>query len=550
MKFSQAFLAVAAMLALVSCGKKDSGADFDNDAANPASASPLEADFRLEDGRPLDVDALLALSGNDGRATYERATFDEGLGATVIANLRFADKDDGEGVLIERAELYGVDIEAIDRVTEGEGGPDAPFETIFEKVRLLNVSAEGFDDDEATFSIGGVEFDKLAVRRGGAESDSVGNEAARFFNAVSLGGLYLKDASLTMHKADAPNMTVLAPDLRVVGLAGGKLAGIIANGLEYEMNQTDASRAAMDDAMGPQAAILMNGPMRAFLAPANQRMKVRSLEWRGINLSGLMAWGLKGETPPASARDLIDLGVMKASEMESFIDDRRVATVGETSITAAKFAWLVPSDVAFDAKRAVTDFTAYAPETETEIVAVLKDHGLDNVASEGFAQWRWNPKNGAADLDYAANADGLADFSLAFGVDGAKLDAIAEAQANGDGATLRELAALRAFHLVLKDDTVLDVLFALSALQTGQAPEGLREAAPAMLRLTGAQFAARSPEFSDYIDAVANFIAEGGTLEIKAAPPEPVLLTSIAAMGAAPETLPDALGLTVTHTAK
>lgn len=552
MTYSKILLAGAAALALVACGKKDD-AGPGGEAAKVSAESPLEKSFRLEDAEPVDIDALLALMPEDGRPAYDSAEFDDRLGATVVTNLRFADADDGESVAVERAEFYGVDLDAVERVKSAkDAGPDAPFETLFRKVRLMNMSAVGFEEEDATFSIGGIEFDRLAVRQGGVKGDGAGNEAARFFNAVDLGGLYFQDIAVETKAGDAPAVVMSAPDLRLVGLSGGKLGALIANDLEYQFSQTDESIAAMSEAMGPQAAMLMGSPLKALIAPDSQRVFVKTLEWRGADLSGLMAWGLKGEAPPASERDLIDLGTMKAAGMDTFIEGRKVATIKEATISAAEFTWLIPSKIRADTKGAVTDFTAYLPETETAALEILKEHGLDKVEGDGYAEWAWNPKSGVGDLEYVANTEGLADLAMGFGVGGLKLSDIAAAQESGDGDAVAAAAAFRNLSLTVKDEKALDVLFALSAQQMGGGTaEDLRQSAPAMIRLSGAQAAQMNPRIAGYVDAVANFVAQGGTLEISARPEDPVSAATLQQTGqTAPQTLPDVLNLTVTHKKK
>ncbi|MEO1137017.1 MAG: hypothetical protein AAFW68_10495, partial [Pseudomonadota bacterium] len=143
MKFSNALLAGVAALALSACGKKDEAvegpqSETTRQATNADAASPLDASFSLDDAGPVDIDALLALMPEESRPSYETATFDDALGATVVENMRFADAQDGEAVTVRRAEFYGVDMEAIGRVRDAEGASaDAPFETVFQKVRFF-----------------------------------------------------------------------------------------------------------------------------------------------------------------------------------------------------------------------------------------------------------------------------------------------------------------------------------------------------------------------------------------------------------------------------
>jgi hypothetical protein len=555
MKLSNILLAGVAALALVSCGKKEGAGGPSSEtsaaAAKADAGSPLDRSFSLKGGAPVEIDEVLALLPEDSRPSYESASFDDALGATVVQNLRFADADDGEAVTVARAEFYGVDMDAVARVRAAEkAGADAPFETIFEKVRLLDIASEGLEEEgEAVrMTIGGVEFDKLQIRQGGVEGDGEGDEAARFFNAINLAGLYFKDLSFATESAEAPTIVMSAPDFRLVGVGGGKLGAIIANGVEYDVKQSEASLAAMREAMGPQAAMLLSGPLAGFIAPESQHVKTETLEWRNIDLSGLLSWGLKGEEPPLTATDLIDLGTMKASNIETFINGKRAAKVAEANMTAGEFTWIAPSNIRVDSKGVVYDFTAYVPDTEEEAVKVLKDHGLDNVKGDGTASWVWNAKTGVADLNYVANMEKFANFDVSMGFDDFKLEEIAAAMEDGDEDALLTKGAFKNFTLTLEDDRALDAIFALAALQMGGTGEDLRASVPAMIRLSGAQAAQMNPRISGYVNALAEFVAKGGSLNIAATPAEPVPFATLQATGStAPQTLPDVIDLKVTH---
>lgn len=556
MKFSNVLLAGVAALALAACGKNDKAAEGPQSetsaqAAKADAGSPLDTRFTLKNAEPVDIDAFLELFPADSRPTYDAATFDKSIGATVVENLRFADAEDGEGVIVSRAEFFGLDMDALERVRSAENtGANAPFETIFDKVRLHDIVSQGLADGEEAveMTIDGVEFDKLQIRQGGVEGDGAGDEGARFVNAVNLAGIYLKNFSMTTATPDAPAVVMSAPDLRFVGLGGGKLGAVIANDVQYEVAQTPESLAAMTEAMGPQAAMFLSGPLAGFIAPEKQQVKMKTLEWRNIDFSGLLPWGLKSETPPMTEENLIDLGTMKATGMETFINGKRAATVAEATMTAGEFTWLAPSNLRFDSKGVVYDFTAYVPTAEEAAVKTLKDHGLDNVKGSGSAAWVWNSKSGAADLTYTATMEKVADVKAAFGFSNLKIAELAAAMEEGETDAVLNQGALKGFSLEVKDEKALDAVFALAALQMGGAGEDLRQSAPAMIRLSGAQAAQMNPRISGYVNAFADFIAKGGSLKIAAAPAEPVAFTALQATTAtAPQTFPDVINLTVTH---
>ncbi len=569
-------LAGLAALSLISCGQKDKAegprSETSAQAAKANAASPLDKDFRLKEAAPLDVDVFFALMPKKSRPTYESAEFDKKLGATVVNNLRFADANDGEGVTVERAEFYGVDMDAIERISSAgdnaEGAEtensaelarrltfgdlsaaNGPFETVIQKVRLLNVTTEGFDDEAAPeIKIGGIEVDQLQIRQGGLRPYGIGNMPAGYINSVNVAGLYFKDISVIAEGDEAGAISFAAPDLRFVGIGGGKLNTIIANDFEYEMTQTDASRAMMLQSMGPQAGFLLNGPLGAFIAPENQRVKMKSFAWRGIDFSGLLSFALRGEEPPLTAEDLIDLGTVTAADMETFIAGKRAAIIKEATVSAAEFTWLVPSKIRADSKGAIYDFTAYVPDTEEAMLATIREHGLDDVKGDGYIEWVWNADNGAADFDYVVNMDGLADLSIALGFAGLDLDEMGAAMAEGESDVVSTHGAFKSFSFNITDDKALDAIFALAALQMGGSGEDLRLSAPAMIRLSGAQAAQMNPRISNYVNALADFIAKGGALEISAKPAEPVAFTTLESTGnRAPQTLPDVLELDVTH---
>jgi hypothetical protein len=562
MKLKPILLAATAALALGACGKKEgAGAPETKSSAAAARAdagSPLDAPYRLKDAEALDVDALLALLPEGARPAYDSAKFDAALGATVLTNLRFVDQnpdDDIEfdGVAIDRAELYGVDMEAVERIKAAtDAAVDAPFEKVFDKVRLFGLKPVNAEDRNV-MTVGAAELDGFRLRQGGFKDGD--ENPAFFFNAFDLAGLYFKDIDADAAEgegAGASDFAFKAKDLRFVGLGGGKLSAVIANGFEYEIEQSDEARAALLQSMGGPAAALLGGPLKGFIAPNHQRVVVKSFEWRGADMSGLMAYGLKREKPPLSARDLIDLGTARIVGTETYIDGRLAAIAAESTIDAFEFTWLAPSKFRSTAKGAEYDFTAYVAPEEEEAIAILKKHGLDKVKGEGAMSWDWDAGKGDAALVSDFKSTQLADFSLDFAMNGLALDKISALLDEGEANPVVKLGAFKGFGLKIADKMLLDVGFELGALgMEGTSADDLRQSAPAMIRLSGMQAAAMSPRIGGYVDAIANFVEQGGTIEIAARPQSPVALEAIdAASEAGPQTIPDLINLTVTHTPK
>ncbi len=549
-------LAGVAALALGGCGKKD-GAGAPETKSSAAAAqtnagSPLDAPFALKGAEAVEADAIFALLPEGGRPTYETAAFDEKLGATVVTGLVFSDDEEGsdEKLLVERAEFYGVDLDAIERAKTGVGAIDAPFESIFQKVRLFGLTTQSADENDADASIGAVEIDRFRIRQGGfAEDEENAKGVGHFFNAFDLAGLYFKDINVAGEDSEeGGKLAFKAPDLRFVGLGGGKLGAMIVKNAEYEIVQTPEARQAMAESFGPQGAMLLNGPLAAFIAPANQRVTMKSFEWRSVDLSGWMGYALKDEKPPLTARNLINLGTMKILDTTTHIDGRKAATVAEATVSAAEFTWLMPSKIRTETKGAVYDFSAYLPPEEEKALEIVKRHGLNNVKGAGTFAWDWDADKGGAALSTDFDTQGLADLDFDMAFAGLELEKINKAMEAGQSDAAAEYGAFKSLTMTIVDEKLLDAVFDIAGLQMNQSGADLRASAPAMIRLSGMQAAALSPRIADYVEALASFVGEGGALNIAAKPVEPVTFKALSEIGqTGPQAVPDTINLTVTH---
>ena len=430
---------------------------------------------------------------------------------------------------------------AIDRVKAAEPALDAPFENLFQKVRLFGVKPA---DANAGASIGAVEIDGFRLRRGGF-SESEDENIAAFFNAFEYAGLYFKDIAAQEKVGESGSIAVKAPDVRIVGVGGGKLGAFLVRDLSYDLDRPAEADDLVANAAGGPVGALLTGPLKGMVAPDKQRMTVKSFEWRNIDLSGLMAYGLKKEKPPMSALDLIDLGSMRALDAATYINGKKAVSAAEATVSVLDFTWLAPSKIRSQTKGVEYDFTAYAGENEPKMLAALKGHGLNSVKASADFAWDWDPNKGGAALKSSFLSDKLADFKMDASVSGWDLKKMAAAQTAGERNLFAAFARLDGFALTLTDKKLLDAVFDISAIEMGGTGAELRRNAPALVRLSGAAFAAANPRLSAYVDAVADFIGEGGTLEITAKPEAPVPLQAMSVAG--PETLPDLLNLEVTH---
>ncbi len=525
----------AAALALTACDRaeKSGGSPSASKAASVSAPSPLDSPFRLKDSAAVDVDALASLLPPELRPSYQSARFDEALGATVLTGVSLGEE---KGVTIGRVELYGVDQAAVARLVEkDEADSAAPFEPIFTKIRFFDFSTDG-DGSDRPVTIAAGEMDRLRIRQGAFADDQEASGLASMFNAFELGGLYLKDAAFGS-KAGDDSFALSAPDLRLVGIGGGKLEALIANQLEYRVSG------------GPEGSPPpVAGPFETFLAPRAQRVAVRTIEWRGLDLSGLLPFSLRGETPPTSARKLVNIGEITALDTETWYGDKRFSFAPKTTV-AADFVWLAPSKIRSVANDTVYDLTAYFGAKDTASIELLKKRGLNELKADSRFSYDWEPKSGAVTVksDISAPAAAIIDFALT--ADGLEIDALAAALDENDADAISGLVRLKSASINVRDEVMLDAFFDLAALQAGGTGKDVRAAAPALVRLAGVQAAVASPSARGYFDAIATFVEKGGSLSIKVNPQEPMRLKDLEDRGrAGPEAVVQALGVDVTHT--
>lgn len=540
--------ALIALLLLGACGERGDAPQSPSSlaAADIDKPSPLDKSYRLKDGVALDVDRLFRLFPLYLRPTYDEVSFDRKLGATVVANLKFGAADE-EGFTAKRAEFYGVDVDRLEQIEAAESAsPDAPMGLVLAKLRLFGIESVG--GGRAKTTIGAVEIDSLRMREGGIPKDPPGSGLAAFFNAFDVAGVYLKDVKAAGDEDDGAGVGVEfeAKDLRVVGLGGGRLKAFLARDMEYRISQSPDAIAAATRGGGPMVDILLNGPLRNFIAPENQRVRLKSLEWRDISFAGLMPYALKGERPPVEARDLIDLGTARIVDAETLIGAKRFSIVPTTEISAMEFSWLAPSKVRAVTRGGLYDFTAYVSDEEKEAITALKSRKLDAVKGDSDFAYDWNPDRGGAVLSAGFDSEGLADFDLDVALEGLELAKIEAARAAGGRQPALELARLKSFSAIVEDEQLLDAFYALSAIETGETDREIRAATPALLRVAKVGFERESPRIASYIEAVADFLEDGGALEVRAQPETPVPLNAIAAAAqGGPDAIAEAVNLTV-----
>lgn len=555
-------LSIVGPFLLIACGSSTDQAppsETSISARTATSKSPLERPAASQQAAELDIEALFALLPDGLKVTYGDVGFDKKIGATSVSNLKITaqgeigsvaiDPNYFDGLTIGRAEFYGVDMDVFEKLSAYDGTLDAALEVAFEKVRLFDIVRGGSEGSGASgLKIGALEFDQLAIRDGGLPVDSAATPLAGLFNSFSLAGLYLQDV-LARTDAEQANLSFSAQDLRFVEVAGGKVGAVIANNLEYEVNQSLASlEGEIAQAAGPAGQLFLNGPLRNFIAPENQRTTVGSIEWKNIDFSGLMVYGLKGQRPPLSATNLINLGSMSVLDTKTFIGEKMFSFFPEMVASVLEFTWLVPSRIRAEARRGVYDFTAYVSPDFEEFMDIFKRYGLDEVKADSVIRYDWDAKKGGADLVVSYETDGLADYNMNIALEGLNLKEIEAAVEAGTDNPAVDLAALEGLSIAVADEKLLDLFFELAGIQSGMSAKNARQVALGGLQLSRLRAMQYGGRFNDYIDAVVGFVEDGGTLTIDISPEQAVPFADISAASAQdPQALPDILNITITH---
>ncbi|WDI33068.1 hypothetical protein PUV54_07650 [Hyphococcus flavus] len=559
----------------------------------------LVAPYTYAAGQPFDVDAFLAAFPSWLTTSYSAAEFDPEQGAMVIENFRFGFAAAPElGFLADRAVVWDADVDSMTAVFSGTANNTAKA-SLFDRIALEGLRSEGMQWDGGSESAS-ISFDKLVIDGLAARSYNlapkagVGEESKILRNMAAVMGSFAYDGaaysnfSLRLANSSGERVEVDVAEAFARGYDAGAVAFQSASGV------TALIHSASDDvpvevsekvkgkrAEGPYAKILnlppseaMNEVLRrptAMLAAAavgeTTAYEIDYTEARGADLSGALLWLARWELPPITETNLIDLGAQTMLGYRESWDGQLIQSIERTEIPAADFYWLVPAqyDVVYSGytqeigqmfgvmqNRMPPGFSTEAAPQFEEMFAVMNALGLERIAGDMDFSWRWNGETGDAAVSTSSDLIDLLTNDLGISVGGPTL-AEWDVMARNDtpmAAAVTDIS-LQGFNFGLGDRGILDRAFAYAAEEQGMTGPDLRQSMSAMARLTGAQAGEMNPRIESYAGAVADFIAGGGRIDIVAAPETPVDFMTLQSVGqTAPQTLPDVLNLSITHTAE
>lgn len=553
------------------------------ESAAPAAALGAEADYGTF-ARALGDRATVAFGAftPEGGGVVAREVLVT-LGDSKDAGMKIAElrlypgtaKGAKGDVAVERLEAKGVSTfgleAAIEKATsaytkaivegvEGASGGEVDAETRAELGAATQIA-------KYDFVIGRVVFDgfvlhapdKAPAKKTAAEDEF--QELLRLYaamgRATSARAMISRGVKATMTSTSAGVASTFKMAIDFIGQRGaarGDLGASVMSGLTFDM---DAQAPAKDG--GPAVPVAFSGGV--------ERYSVTDLK-----LAKLLDIWSRGEQPSPKETDLLSLGVWESVNERYAFGGEPFYSLDHARTDLTKFRWFIPTairgtmtNLSYDLGGLMRFSAKSAPQPEGEpdmgaMIALLEKHGFSKITMSGDTAYDWAPETGAAKLvtKNAVKAMGSVDLDLGAGLPTFKEFASlhpkkGEAFDTARLASLFQDTALADVSITVSDSGVLARGFALAAdlqaAQAGMKPgtvkgEDLRAAAAFSIRSLGAAPTPLAPVYA----VVADFVADGGALNIAAAPAAPIPFSLIMVPGANGEDPLTRLNLKATRT--
>ena len=603
--FAAAVFAVASA-GIVSC---QSPGDTSFDRTAPLAVGDALADLKAIDALAprapaADAQEISAFFDAIGDlAAVDVGAVEDGVARNVVFRLP---ADERAGLRFEEVRLWGADpaartvarLEAVNGEIFGLGAAMQETTNAYTKAIVDAVDSVVDDDEvvavdmEAEFSEYTVSFDRLVAEGAtfhalDAPVSSSASETS-FATALALVGqsnrwltadaLILEGSTADMRYTQAGQETTIRAALPFAGYIG--------------LDRGDLDFAAME---GFKMTMGVAAPWEEGGAPVNFSMgyDYDLIAVSGIEAASLFEYFSQGRLPPRDETDVVSLGQWRLEGERQRFGDKVFYAVDETDIDLSSFHWLVPTDVSARSLGGLIDLGAMAEWAVnmgrlsddqsddaaedglaqiTAAIGVLEKHGLDQIRFDADSSLEWDPVAGLAS---ARGATSLVDlFDVDFNVDGlvGAFDRFADVNGLGDsdsGAALMTVfmdAGLDRASFVIADRGGLDRVFAAApdfAALAGEGdqstaalaqmePDDIRAMATGLMRVGAAGAAAQFPPAVGYINRIADYLDQGGTLSIQVEPAERLNAALFEAKGPAiaedPAQLEALLGLSVEHT--
>lgn len=371
------------------------------------------------------------------------------------------------------------------------------------------------------------------------------------------------------------------PLVGMSGVSRGDTATTLYKDLAYDFQMTIS-----DDEFGGTFPFEMSGSLDF-------------MRWDGIEMADLFGYLETQTVPSTDITDLMSLGNLTAYGETVYFGDELFYSVDRVNMDLSNFYWFVPEAISYDVDGLTYDIASYLTSIESmmmsmpevaedpdaamvsdmfqQVAVVLADNGVDTLHMDLDFGLSWDAETGATALSFEHIMDGFGELSLGFAGSMPNFDQFAyaieadeESGMAGDDAfdkIMEESLSLSSFEFNIDDDGGLDKLFALTvamakiipeeegggdlAMFANSSPQELRAMASGLTRMSGLQVASVFPPAVEYVNGIADFLMNGGSLSISMEPEEPLDASSdatVMGMIETPEKLVEYLGLEFEYT--
>ena len=326
------------------------------------------------------------------------------------------------------------------------------------------------------------------------------------------------------------------------------------------------------------------GPQEIITVPMTGGVKASTMS--GFRMADAFEALANWEMPDTSQADVFDLGRWELADYTFDIAEKSLFA-SEQIVFDSDFHWLLPTKVSFS----MTDtgynignlFEVMTQELGEELepgltmedvrngLSIVEQYGFDCLCGDFVMDLNWNPESG--DITYRESGNFADAFSGKTSADvgfstPAKIAGLFDLDDPEDGLedAFKSDFEFRSFETVMTDlgglSNLFEMLHAIGEAfpeQEGMAMLAYNDAvqlrALAVNMVVGMKPMVRQevPSADPYMDAIAAFLEDGGTLTFSVKPPSPITVALIESLDAAeeepdPETILEIIGLTVTHT--
>ncbi len=322
------------------------------------------------------------------------------------------------------------------------------------------------------------------------------------------------------------------------GVARGDVEATLLTGLTFSL---DGASAPAEGA--PAIPVAMEGGVERYTVT-------------GLKFAKLFDYWSRGESPPPKEANLLSLGVWESRNERYTLGGQPFYSLDYARTDLSNFRWFLPtqirstvSNLTYDIGGLLRFSQSAAPQAEgaqniAQMISLLDKHGFSAVSASGDFAYDWAPTTGVASIvsKNELKTLGRINFETYAGLPTFK-EFSALHPKKGEPVDMTKLsplladATLERGALTISDAGMLPRIFALAAdlqaLQMGGAPGAIK---PSELR-AGAAFSLRSlgaapTPLAPVYAAIADFVAEGGTLDLAVSPATPIPLSLIMVPGA------------------